>query len=65
MNTVDEVTVREMRLAWRELCTHLQEGGDVVLDGKGRTDQELAETTMVAAALRAGGAVAHGTHTLH
>jgi AhpD family alkylhydroperoxidase len=31
----------------------------------GATDQELAETTMVAAALRAGGAVAHGTHTLH
>jgi|SRR5205085_3062062 len=31
----------------------------------GATDQELAETTMVAAALRAGGAVVHGTHTLH
>jgi AhpD family alkylhydroperoxidase len=30
----------------------------------GATDQELAETTMVAAALRAGGAVTHGTHTL-
>ena len=30
----------------------------------GATDQELAETTLVAAAIRAGGAVAHGTHTL-
>jgi AhpD family alkylhydroperoxidase len=30
----------------------------------GATETELAETTMVAAALRAGGAVAHGTHTL-
>jgi alkylhydroperoxidase/carboxymuconolactone decarboxylase family protein YurZ len=26
------------------------------------TEQELAETTFVAAALRAGGAVAHGAH---
>ena len=30
----------------------------------GATEQELAETTLVAAALRAGGAVTHGTHTL-
>ena len=30
----------------------------------GATGQELAETTLVAAALRAGGAVTHGTHTL-
>ena len=30
----------------------------------GVTEQELAETTLVAAALRAGGAVTHGTHTL-
>ncbi len=30
----------------------------------GATQQELAETTLVAAALRAGGAVTHGTHTL-
>jgi AhpD family alkylhydroperoxidase len=30
----------------------------------GANDEELAETTMVAAALRAGGAVTHGTHTL-
>jgi len=30
----------------------------------GATDQELAEVTMVAAALRAGGAVTHGTHAL-
>jgi AhpD family alkylhydroperoxidase len=30
----------------------------------GATDAELAETTMVAAALRAGGAVTHGTHTM-
>jgi AhpD family alkylhydroperoxidase len=28
------------------------------------TEQELAEATLVAAALRAGGAVTHGTHTL-
>lgn len=30
----------------------------------GATEQELAEATLVAAAIRAGGAVAHGTHTL-
>ncbi len=30
----------------------------------GATEQELAETTLVAAALRAGGAVTHGTHLL-
>jgi AhpD family alkylhydroperoxidase len=30
----------------------------------GATEEELAETTLLAAALRAGGAVTHGTHTL-
>jgi AhpD family alkylhydroperoxidase len=30
----------------------------------GATEQELAETTLVAAALRSGGAMTHGTHTL-
>jgi AhpD family alkylhydroperoxidase len=30
----------------------------------GATEQELAETTLVAAAIRAGGAVAHGTHVV-
>src|SRR3954447_26661829 len=30
----------------------------------GATEQELAEATLVAAALRAGGAITHGTHTL-
>ena len=30
----------------------------------GATEQELAETTLLAAALRAGGAVTHGTHAL-
>src|SRR4051812_3888496 len=30
----------------------------------GATEQELAETTIVAAALRAGAAMTHGTHTL-
>jgi AhpD family alkylhydroperoxidase len=30
----------------------------------GGTEQELAETTLIAAALRAGGAMTHGTHTL-
>ena len=30
----------------------------------GATEEELAETTLIAAALRAGGAVTHGTHTL-
>lgn len=30
----------------------------------GATEQELAETTLVAAALRAGGAVTHGTNML-
>src|SRR5438132_4010885 len=30
----------------------------------GATEQELAEVTLVAAALRAGGAVTHGTHAL-
>src|SRR6516164_3540140 len=30
----------------------------------GATEQELAETTLIAAALKAGGAITHGTHTL-
>jgi AhpD family alkylhydroperoxidase len=30
----------------------------------GATEQELAETTLVTAALRAGGAMTHGTHAL-
>jgi AhpD family alkylhydroperoxidase len=30
----------------------------------GATEQELAEAILVAAALRAGGAITHGTHTL-
>jgi len=30
----------------------------------GATERELAETTLLAAALRAGGAVTHGTHAL-
>ena len=30
----------------------------------GATEQELAETTLIAAVLRAGAAVTHGTHTL-
>jgi AhpD family alkylhydroperoxidase len=30
----------------------------------GATEQELAETTLIAAALRAGGAMTHVTHTL-
>jgi AhpD family alkylhydroperoxidase len=30
----------------------------------GATEKELAETTLIAAALRAGGAMTHGTHTL-
>jgi AhpD family alkylhydroperoxidase len=30
----------------------------------GATEQELTETTLLAAALRAGGAMTHGTHTL-
>src|SRR4051794_26264912 len=30
----------------------------------GASEEELAETTLVAAALRAGGAITHGTHTL-
>jgi AhpD family alkylhydroperoxidase len=30
----------------------------------GATETELAETTLVAAALRAGGAITHGTHTM-
>src|SRR5436190_23584745 len=30
----------------------------------GASEQELAETTLIAAALRAGGAITHGTHAL-
>jgi|SRR4051812_24593631 AhpD family alkylhydroperoxidase len=30
----------------------------------GVTEQELAEATLIAAAIRAGGAMTHGTHTL-
>ena len=32
--------------------------------GLGTTDQEIAEAALVAAALRAGGAITHGTHAL-
>jgi AhpD family alkylhydroperoxidase len=32
--------------------------------GAGATEPELAEATRVAAALRAGGAITHGTHAL-
>ncbi len=32
--------------------------------GAGASEQEIAEAVLVAAALRAGGAVTHGTHTL-
>jgi len=32
--------------------------------GTGATEQEIAETVLVAAALRAGGAITHGTHAL-
>jgi AhpD family alkylhydroperoxidase len=31
----------------------------------GCTDQEIAEAILVAAALRAGGAITHGTHAFH
>jgi AhpD family alkylhydroperoxidase len=31
----------------------------------GVTEQEIAEAVLVAAALRAGGAVTHGTHAMH
>lgn len=30
----------------------------------GATEQEIAETTLIAAAIRAGGAMTHGTHAL-
>jgi AhpD family alkylhydroperoxidase len=32
--------------------------------GAGATEKELAEATLIAAALRAGGAMTHGTHAL-
>lgn len=32
--------------------------------GAGATEQEIAEAVLVAAALRAGGAITHGTHAL-
>jgi len=32
--------------------------------GEGRTDPEIAESVLVAAALRAGGAITHGTHAM-
>ncbi len=32
--------------------------------GAGATEQEIAEVVLVAAALRAGGAITHGTHAL-
>jgi AhpD family alkylhydroperoxidase len=32
--------------------------------GTGASDAEIAETVLIAAALRAGGAVAHGTHAM-
>ena len=45
-------------------CPYCIEAHTAFAKKAGATEQELAEATMVAAAIRAGGAVAHGTHTL-
>src|SRR5262245_35036062 len=45
-------------------CPHCIERHAKKARKAGATEQELAETTLVAAALRADGAVTHGTHTL-
>ena len=42
-------------------CIHIHAGR---ARDAGATDQEIAETVAVTAALRAGGAVTHGTHAL-
>ena len=43
-------------------CPYCLEVHEAAARKAGATDQELAETTFVAAALRAGAAVTHGTH---
>ena len=45
-------------------CTYCIEIHAKRAKNAGATEQELAETTLLAAALRAGGAMTHGTHTL-
>src|SRR5260370_755712 len=50
--------------ALRRQCPYCIEIHSKKAKKAGATEQELAETTLVAAALRAGGAVTHGTHTL-
>ena len=45
-------------------CPYCIELHSVKARKAGATEQELAETTLIAAALRAGAAMTHGTHTL-
>ena len=45
-------------------CTYCIEIHATRAKKAGASEQELAETTLLAAALRAGGAMTHGTHTL-
>src|SRR5262245_7515559 len=51
-------------VALTTLCTYCIEINSKRVRKAGASEQELAETTLVAAALRAGGAVTHGTHAL-
>jgi AhpD family alkylhydroperoxidase len=45
-------------------CPYCLEVHRAAAEKAGATQEELAETTMVAAALRAGAAVTHGTHVI-
>ena len=72
----DEAVVRggEIPLKYKELiavavalttqCPYCIEIHTIKARKAGATEQELAETTLVAAAIRAGSSMTHGTHTL-
>lgn len=46
-------------------CPYCLEIHRKAAEAAGATQEELAETTFVAAALRAGAAITHGTHLMH
>src|SRR3984885_15169765 len=54
----------ELGVALTTQCPYCLEIHRKAAEAAGATQQEIAETAMVAAALRAGGAVTHATHLL-
>ena len=53
-----------LAVAFTTQCPYCIEIHAKAAKAAGCTDQEVAETTVVAAALRAGGAITHGTHAI-